>query len=60
MYLTSEKRDIQYSTFGAHGTLEALWLPSRATEAADDPEGTFMSATLVDLGRESTSGGLDR
>ena len=27
---------------------------------ASDPEGTFTTATLVDLGKESTSGGIDR
>ena len=40
-------------------TVEAPGLPSRAPGVASDPEG-FTLATWVDLGRESSSGGLDR
>ena len=40
----------------AAAAVEALDLPSCATGAASDPEGAFMLATWVDLGRESSSG----
>ena len=40
--------------------VEALELPSQSAGAASDPEGTFTPATWVDLGGESSSGGLER
>ena len=44
----------------AAATVEAPELPSLSAGAASDPEGTFTPATWVDLGRESSSGGLER
>ena len=44
----------------AAAAVEAPELPSLSAGAASDPEGTFTPATWVDLGRESSSGGLER
>ena len=46
-------------TTAAAAVVEASELPSCATGAASDPEGAFTTATWVDLGRESSSEGLD-